>query len=107
MTSDNVDFTKYFQHKTLPRIYGEPDYHQLKKLKDALKANAGSIQSDLGGGVHGHLGQVLTPAEYTNVSAIAYVDPPNPGVLVVPPGITARQETGIREDHKRDLIPIV
>ena len=78
MLSDSSVFLKYFEHKTFPKIHGEPDYHQFKKLKEALKTNASGIQSDLGGGHHSHLGKILAPVEYTNVSAVPYVDPGNP-----------------------------
>ena len=90
-----------FVFKTLPKINGEPDFKQLKELKDKLKANASKIQSDLMGGNHGHLGICLTPAEQALVSPIPYVRPGNPGPLTIPHGATARQENGLREDHKR------
>ena len=50
MSDSHDDFTKYFATKILPRIHGEPDYPQLKTLKDHLKANASRITSNLGGG---------------------------------------------------------
>ena len=53
----NIDYTTFFAVKVLPKIHGEPDYVQLKKLKDLLKANATKVTSDLGGGAHGHLGR--------------------------------------------------
>ena len=48
------------------------------------------MTSDLGGGAHGHLGLVLTPAEYALVSAILYVRPGHSGTLTLPagPGVT-------------------
>ena len=81
--SDNAkqtDFTTLFEYATLSKIHGEPDYDQLKILKDKLKANATKIPSDLGGGNFGHLGLVLSPAEYANVSAVPYVRPVHPGI---------------------------
>ena len=104
--SDNAkqtDFTKLFEYATLPKIHGEPDYDQLKTLKDKLKANATKIPSDLGGGNFGHLGLVLSPAEYTNVSAVSYVRPLHPGVLVIPPATLERTETRRRNEHKHQL----
>ena len=50
MTS-KTDYTKLFEFPTLPRIHGEPQYSQLKDLKDKLKTNASKIPSELGGGV--------------------------------------------------------
>ena len=33
-----------------------------------IKANVSSVQSDLGGGIHGHLGLVFSPEDYEEVS---------------------------------------
>ena len=101
--SDNIDFQRQFYHRTMEKIHGEPTYGLLKNLKDRIKANAASITSRLGGGAHGHLGLVLDPAEYANVSAVPYIRPGHPGTLTIPNAATARQENGLREDHKRDL----
>ena len=103
MTENNIDYTRYFEFKTLPKIHGEPDYSQLKELKDKLKTNASKITSDLGGGAHGHLGLVLSQGEYATVSPTPYVRPVHPGVLVIPPGTTNHIATIMREDHKKEL----
>ena len=92
MTEQKQDFVTLFEYPTLPKIHGEPDYPQLKDLKDKLKTNATKITSDLGGGGHGHLGLVLTPAEYATVSAVPYVEPAHPGPLIIPPNCTERTE---------------
>ena len=94
-----TDYDKIFD--AFPTIHGEPDYPQLKALKDNLKANATKIPSDLGGGGHGHLGAVLSNIEYPLVSPIPFVRPTHPGPLTIPAGITARAEQGLREDHAR------
>ena len=99
----DVNYTKKFEVDTLPRIHGEPEYSKLKALKDLLKANASRVGSDLGGGAHGHLGLILTPAEYATVSATPYVCPPHPGPLVIPPGTTLHASTVLREQHKKAL----
>ena len=102
-STKQTDFTTQFEYPTLPKIHGEPDYEQLKNLKDKLKTNATKIPSELGGGAFGHLGLVLTPAEYTGISNIPYVRPPHPGVLNIPPATSERVETRRRAEHKRDL----
>ena len=99
----DVNYTKKFEVSTLPRIHGEPDYSKLKVLKDLLKANSSRVQSDLGGGAHGHLGLVLTPVEYAAVSATPYVCPPHPGPLVIPQGTTNHALTVLCEQHKKAL----
>lgn len=104
--SDNAkqtDFTKLFKYATLPKIHGEPDYDQLKIVKDKLKGNTTKIPSDLGGGTFRHLGLVLSPAEYANVSAVPYIRPLHPGVLVIPVASSDQTETRLRNEHKRQL----
>ena len=54
----------YFQHPELTKIVGEPTHTSLTILINELKANAQSVHSNLGGGVYGHLGLVLSPVDY-------------------------------------------
>jgi hypothetical protein len=68
--------------KSPTKIDGKPTYQTLKDLKDTLIENAASIDSARGGGNHGLLGLVVTPAEY-----IADVDPAHPFVRPVNPGL--------------------
>jgi hypothetical protein len=82
----------YFQHKLLTKIHGKPTYPTLQTLYTELKANAGSVPTTLGGGLHGHLGLLLPPTSYATLQpATAWVTPPNPGPFVPPnPGTTAQ-----------------
>ena len=91
-TKKTIDYTSSFEYPSIAKIHGEPDYEQLKNLKDKLKANATKISSELGGGSHGHLGLVLSAAEYLNISAVSYVRPLHPGVLIIPPNASERTE---------------
>ena len=75
MSESKTDYTTLFEFPTLPKIYDEPDYDQLKDLKDKLKTNATKIPSDLGEGDFGHLCLVLSPAEYANISAVPNIRP--------------------------------
>ena len=63
------------------------------------------MASNLGGGAHGHLGLVVTPAEYVLVSAVPYGRPVHPGPLVLPSGtgVTNLQREISRDQHKEDL----
>ena len=70
----------YVQFKEFTKVHGTPTYETLQKIKDQLKANAASVTSNLGGGANGHLGLVLTPAEYKNISDIPYQQPKHPGM---------------------------
>ena len=62
-----------FVYPTLTQIHGYPTFVTLNKLKKQLKLNARSVSSDLGGGMHGHLGLVLTPEDYAQVSQTPYM----------------------------------
>ena len=98
-----TDYTKLFEFPTLPKIHGEPTYEKIKELKDKLKTNASKVPSELGGGNLGHLGLVLTAAEYANSSQTPYVEPLHPGPLVIPPACTERTENRRRDQHEKDL----
>ena len=89
LNSSAVDYiSTYFEHPTLAKIHGEPNYTMLRKMKNELMRNASSVPSDLGGGANGHLGLLLSPVDYNYVTAIAYVRPVHPGILVIPAGTT-------------------
>ena len=104
MTSTNIDYVDtYFELPTLTKIHGEPTYFQLKELKNELKSNATSVTTDLGGGGHGHLGLVLTPAEYATISAVAYTRPVHPGPLIIPPGTAQHEASRLREEHSENF----
>ena len=73
-----------FEYPDLTKIHGEPTYESLRLIQNQLKANARSIHTYLGGGQLGHLGLVLTPAQYALLSPHPYVRPPRPPPLVLP-----------------------
>ena len=72
-----------FQYTELNIIHGEPNYETLRTLTNHLKANARLVHTTLGDGLRGHLGLVLTPAQYTMFSNTPYVCPPRPSPLVI------------------------
>ena len=102
-TTANVDYiTSVFEFPVLTKITGRPQYSNLKTIKDELKANAGKVQCDLGGGNNGHLGLLLKPAEYTHVNPTAYVRPVHPGV-VIPIGGSQIENTNLRAAYNEEL----
>ena len=101
MTVGAVDYAaSYFKYKTPTPIQGAPTNKTLKRLKQELRANASSVESDLGGGDHGYLGLVLTDAEYASISATPFVAPHYPAALAIPRGTDQVQALNLREQHK-------
>ena len=95
--------TAYFPNPTLPKIIGQPTFDKLRALKKALKANAASVQSDLGGGMFGHLGLVLDDATYHRLTTHHYVSPVHPGILAIPVGTALREAVRMREEHQESI----
>ena len=101
MTLGAVDYaTSYFKYKTPTPIQGAPTNKTLKRLKQELRENASSVESDLGRGDHGYLGLMLTDAEYATVTATPYVPPTYPATLKIPTGTDQVQALNLREIHK-------
>ena len=97
----DIDYINtHFEIPVLDRINGEPNNNSLYDLKQQLKANTSQVTSDLGGGTNDHLGLVLTPVEYTHISALPYARPVHPGTLHIAAGTTQHETTRLREDHK-------
>ena len=71
-------------HKTIYKIAGKPNFKILKKLQKRTKANAASVISSLGGGLHGHLGLVISTSKYSNISGCHFIRPVHPGKLTIP-----------------------
>ena len=87
----DIDYkNNLFEHPELTRIIGEPTTATLITLQAEVRDNAQAVQSDLGGGQHGHLGLVCTQAAYAALvpQAPAYTRPVNPGRLAVTSNLT-------------------
>ena len=71
----NVDYaTSYFKYTTPTHVHGEPTNKALKRLKNELRANTSSVESDLGGGDHGNLDLVLADVKYAHVSGTSFIE---------------------------------
>ena len=91
-----------FEHPELSRIIGEPTTASLITLLAEVRDNAGSVQTDLGGGSHGHLGLVCDPNTYQRLvpDSEPYNRPENPGRLeIAEAGLTQYQIAQAREEH--------
>jgi hypothetical protein len=93
----------FFEFPELDLITGEPNADSLIKLKKQLKSNASSVSSNLGDGLHGHLGLVSNPTDYALVSQVPFDTPAHPGPLEIPTGTTATMATALRDQHNEAI----
>ena len=99
-----IDYANaYFPTPLLPKIVGQPTFEKLRELKKALKANAASVQSDLGGAAFGHLGLVLDDATYHRLTTHHYVAPPHPGQLIIVANTAHHEAVRLREVHQEEV----
>jgi hypothetical protein len=94
-----------FPNETIPKIEGRPDYESLDSIRKALRENAASVPSTLGGGAFGHVGLVV-PDEYYAILAPnePYEPPDNPGAFPdFPAGSTAAQISATERIHKEQM----
>ena len=102
-TTANVDYiNSVFEYPVLSKVIGKHTYSSLKTIKDELKANAGKVQCELGGGNNGHLRLLLSNTEQGLVSTTPYIRPVHPGPIV-PVGTTQIQNTSLRAQYNEDL----
>ena len=81
----------------------EPNFSNLKLLSCEIKVNAMAVHSTLGGGAHGHLGLVLTPAQYALLSPTPLLRPTFPAALVVPGGTTTVASSNMERTYKEQI----
>ena len=72
----------------------------LRAAQTQLNANAASIPSHVGDGLHGHIVLTLAATEYAALSALPFAPPVNPApILEHPTGLTNHQITKITRLH--------
>jgi hypothetical protein len=92
-----------FPVKTIPTITGEPDYDAINQMVQTLYGNAASLATTLGGGAHGHIGNIMTPPLYATLTETPYELPDDPGPLpVIPAGATKTVREQIRAEHNEN-----
>ena len=104
--TQHIDYvTTYFPHKTPTLVRGEPTFNDLKRIKTELRADASSVESDVGGGDHGYLFLVLSDAEYTSIPGITAtaVAPTWPGTLTIDPTFTQIEVLQAHEQHQESI----
>ena len=101
MAPGTIDYaSSYFKYKTPMPIRGEPTHKSLKKLMTELRANASSVETDLGGGNHGYLALVLSDEEYATIpNTEPFILPMYPPPLVIPNNATPIQALELKEAY--------
>ena len=105
MTTTRIDYAAtYFPYSSPTPIRGEPTYKSLKKLQRELKANASSVDSDLGGGDHGYLGLVLSDIQYAKICPNNPFEAPEfPQALTIPAGTDPAEAINLREEYRTNI----
>ena len=76
----------------------------LKKLKNELRTNTNSAESDLGGSDHRYLGLVLTNEEYTRImSDHPFVAPKFSDTLRIPASADTVDTLNLRENQTQNI----
>jgi hypothetical protein len=93
------------------KIRSLPTFETLRVLKQDLQDNAKSITSILGGGGHGYLGLIMSPAEYAievgndaNGNPQPFIAPIYPGSRAVVDGATARERKEQVRTYNQDMV---
>ena len=74
-----------FPHEKFTPIMGVPTAGAIRTLTTEVYANARAVYSSAGGGVNGHLGIAMPPAEYLTRAGEAFNLPTHPGDQADPP----------------------
>ena len=102
--SDNRINQTFFPHATLAKVFGEPNYQNIHDVMAKLGDNASAVKTTLGGGNHGLLAVLMTPAEYHNITGQMWVEPVHPGTVPdMAVGTTAVQARNIMNQHNENL----
>ena len=78
MAENSIKAT-FFPHQTLPKVYGEPTFQTLYDTSQRLRDNASAVKTTLGGGGHGLLAVLLSPATYHAITGHVWAEPAHPG----------------------------
>ena len=88
-----------FKQADLTSINDKTTLKMLHKLQNDMKANTKPVYSTLVGGAHGHLGLVLTDAQYALILTTPFIYLTCLGTLITPDGTTADAISNMRIIH--------
>ena len=92
-----------FNQASLAKICCETTFKMIHKLQNEIKANANPINFNLVGGVHGHLGLVLSDAQYAHILNTPFVYPTRLSPLIIPDDTTAHANSNTRTAHTKEV----
>ena len=93
----------HFEYTELTKIRGQPTYEAIEQMHKELKANAQSVFSRLGGGNFGHLGLVLSNAQYATVSPTSFVKPQTPTPPVIQQFAITSEIARLQQEYNENL----
>ena len=93
----------FFEKPDLTPVIGKPDYETLYQTIVDLRTNAISVHSNLGGGNHGHLGLLMSPAQYAVESQVPFIRPTHPGALNIPVATARHLADQMEREYKENL----
>ena len=105
MTSNTKEsIVSNFPHPTLPPLTGRPTYKSIANLNLLLNANAASVSSTRGDGIHGLLILTVSDAIYRTTTGMNFIPPTNPGIHpTIAPNATAAQIAHATREHNARL----
>ena len=92
-----------FGYLTLTRVHGKPTFESICALHKEVMANTKTVNSELGGGAHGHLGLILSPRCYALLSNSPYHCPHHLGQLVIPTDTMQHVACTMSDQHTERL----
>ena len=97
--------TLYFKYPVPTTINGEPTNMSIKRLQTEIRANANSVNTDLGGGNHRYLGLYLSNIEYTwiNPAPTPFEAPAWSSALSINPATTTVDTLHAKEMHHEKM----
>ena len=82
VTVDSI--VESFPYPTIPPVQGRPTHQSIQAFEKLLKENAASVATELGGGMHRHMGLTMEDAVYTAVTGHNWVPPVSYTHLTLP-----------------------
>jgi hypothetical protein len=95
LTVDNV--INGFEHPMIAPIRTEPNYETIHSVQKRLNSNAASVHSYRGGGIHRHLGAIISSTRYVVIIPVPFVAPTNPGRTATLPADTPPEARAMLE----------